>query len=56
MHSRHAPAQAGQFADDDGIAFMRIFQNGSDLPLAPGDIAGDFLFNELDVSQMGVVG
>jgi hypothetical protein len=28
---QHAPAQAGQLADDDGITFLSIFQNGGDL-------------------------
>lgn len=53
---QHAAAQMGQFANDDSIAFLRILQNGGDLPLAPGDLTGDFLFDERDMPQVRLVG
>lgn len=49
-------AQARQFADNQGITRLRLVEHGGDLLLAPGDPARLFLFNELDVAQMGVVG
>lgn len=48
--------QTGQLAHNYRIAILRVLQNGSNLSFAPGDLARDFLFNKLNLTQVSIVG
>lgn len=53
---QHTPPQARQFTDNDRVAFLHLLQNGCNLAFAPGDFARDFLFDELSMPQVRLIG
>ena len=52
----HTPAEAGEFTDDEAIAFRQRVEDFSDLPLAPGRFTRRFLLDETDLPQGVLVG